>query len=72
VYGRKLPSGERAHWGTCPTRPAVHREGLVGDVEGGSCLGQSDHEMVEFSILGGATGGDSKTATLGFQGEDFE
>jgi len=25
---------------------------LVGDVEVRSCLGQSDHEMVEFSILG--------------------
>ena len=28
------------------------REGLVGDVEVGSCLCQSDHEMEEFSVLG--------------------
>ena len=38
-----------------PTRGAApldllftNREGLVGDVEVGSCLGQSDHNMVEF------------------------
>ena len=30
----------------------TNREGLVGDVEVGGCLGQSDHKMVEFSILG--------------------
>jgi len=30
----------------------TNREGMVGDVEGGGCLGQSDHDMVEFSILG--------------------
>ena len=34
-------------------------ECLVGDVEVGGCLGQSDHEMVEFSILGGARRGNS-------------
>ena len=27
----------------------TNREGLVGDVKVGDCLGQSDHEIVEFS-----------------------
>jgi len=42
-----------------PTRGAAplgllftNREGLVGDVEVGACVGQSDHDMVEFLILG--------------------
>jgi len=30
----------------------TNRGGLVGDVEVRTCPGQSDHEMVEFSILG--------------------
>jgi len=53
-----------------PTRGAApldllftNREGLVGDVEVGGCLGQSDHNMVEFSILCGGRRGNSKTAT---------
>ena len=50
----------------------TNKEGLVGDVEVGGCLGLSDHEMVEFSILGGVRRGNSKTATLDFQREDFE
>ena len=29
----------------------VNREGLVGDVMVGGCLGHSDHEMVEFKIF---------------------
>ena len=29
----------------------VNREGLVGDVKFGGHLGQSDHEMLDFSIL---------------------
>ena len=29
----------------------TNRGGLVRDAVVGSCLGQSDHEMVEFSIL---------------------
>ena len=41
----------------------TNRECLVGDVEVGGCLGQSDHEMVEYSILDGARRGNSKTAT---------
>ena len=50
----------------------TNREGLVGDVEVGGCLGQSDHDMVEFSILGGARSGNSKTATLDFWTADFD
>ena len=62
-----------------PTRGAApldllftNRESLVGDVEVGGCLGQSDYDMVEFSILGGVRRGNSKTATLDFQRADFE
>ena len=36
------------------------------------CLGQSDHEMVEFSIFGGVRRGKSQIATLDFQKADFE
>ena len=50
----------------------TNREGLVGDVMVRSCLGQSDHEMVEFSILGEARKGASKTAVLDFRRADFE
>jgi len=50
----------------------TNREGLVGDVEVGGCLGRSDHNMVEFSILGGGRRGNSKTATLDFRRADFE
>jgi len=42
----------------------TNREGLVGDVEVTSCLGQNGHEMVEFSIRGGARRADSKSASL--------
>ena len=54
-----------------PTRGAAsldllftNREGLVGDVEVGGSLGQSDPNMVEFSILAGVRRRNSKTATL--------
>ena len=50
----------------------MNREGLVGDAVVGSFLGQSDHDMVEFSILGEVRSGVSKTATLDFQRADFE
>jgi len=50
----------------------TNREGLVGDVEFGGCLGQSDHDMVKFLILGGVKKGNSKTATLDFQRAGFE
>ena len=62
-----------------PTRGAApldllftNREGLVGGVEVGGCHGQSDHDMVEFSILGGVRRGNSKTATLDFWRVDLE
>ena len=62
-----------------PTRGAApldllltKRKGLVGDVEVRGCLGQSDHDMVEFSILGGGRRGNSRTATLDLQRADFE
>ena len=50
------------------------REDLVGDVEVGGCLGQSDHDMVELLILilAGVRRGNSKTATLDFRRADFE
>jgi len=50
----------------------TNREGLVGDVVVGSYPGQSDHEMVEFSVLGEVRWGTSKTAVLDFQRADFE
>lgn len=34
----------------------MNREGLEGDVVSGSCLEQSDHEMLEFSIFGEGRG----------------
>uniref|UniRef100_A0A493THY5 Reverse transcriptase domain-containing protein n=1 Tax=Anas platyrhynchos platyrhynchos TaxID=8840 RepID=A0A493THY5_ANAPP len=49
----------------------TNREGLVGDVVVRSCLGQSDHEMVKFSILGEARKGTSKTTVLDFRRADF-
>jgi len=50
----------------------TNREGLVGDVKVGDCLGQSDHEIVEFSILGDVRRVTSKTAILNFQRADFD
>ena len=35
-------------------------------------VGQSDHDMVKFSILAGVRRGNSKTATLDFWRADFE
>ncbi|KAK4831206.1 hypothetical protein QYF61_016043 [Mycteria americana] len=49
----------------------MNREGLVSDVMVGGCLGQSDHEMIEFLICGEAARGVSKTATLDFRRADF-
>ena len=50
----------------------TNSEGLVGDVKAGDCLGQSDHEIVEFSILGDVRRVTSKTAILNFQRADFD
>ncbi|GAB0210105.1 hypothetical protein GRJ2_003476300 [Grus japonensis] len=49
----------------------TNREGLVGDVVVRGCLGLSDHEMTEFSILGEVRRGISKTTTMDFRRADF-
>ncbi|KAK4816199.1 hypothetical protein QYF61_012664 [Mycteria americana] len=49
----------------------TNREGLVSHVMVGGCLEQSDHEMIEFLILGNVMRGVSRTATLDFQRADF-
>ena len=49
----------------------VNREGLVGDVKVGGRLGQSDHKMLDFSILVEPRRGVSRTATLDFRRADF-
>ncbi|PKU32032.1 rna-directed dna polymerase from mobile element jockey-like [Limosa lapponica baueri] len=47
------------------------REGFVGDVTIGGCLGHSDHEMIEFLIVREVRRGVSRTATLDFRRADF-
>ncbi|KAK4820811.1 LOW QUALITY PROTEIN: hypothetical protein QYF61_007205 [Mycteria americana] len=42
------------------------REGLVGDVVVGGCLGLRDHDMIEFSIHSEIRRGVSKTTTMDF------
>ncbi|KAK4816201.1 hypothetical protein QYF61_012666 [Mycteria americana] len=49
----------------------MNREGLVSHVMVGGRLGQSNHEKIEFLILGEARRGVSRTATLDFQRADF-
>ncbi|KAK4807164.1 hypothetical protein QYF61_024284 [Mycteria americana] len=49
----------------------VNREGLVGDVMFGGRLGHSDHEMIEFLILGKVKRMVSRTATLDLRRADF-
>ncbi|RMC16129.1 hypothetical protein DUI87_08341 [Hirundo rustica rustica] len=49
----------------------ANRGGLVGDVVVGGRLGQSDHEIIEFSIFGEIRRNNSKTLTLDFQRADF-
>ncbi|PKU36680.1 adaptin ear-binding coat-associated protein 1 [Limosa lapponica baueri] len=44
----------------------VNREGLMGDVKVQGRLGQSDHDIIELSILAEARQGASRTATLDF------
>lgn len=46
-----------------------NREELVGDL---GCLGHSDHEMLEFSVIRPVRSGVSKTATLDFQRANFD
>lgn len=74
MYRRQLPytAGKKTYQGRCSTTLFTNREGLVEDVEVGNCLGESDCEMVEFSILGDVRNGDNKTATLDFWKADFK
>ncbi|TRZ25108.1 hypothetical protein HGM15179_002011 [Zosterops borbonicus] len=49
----------------------TNRDGLVGDVVVGGRLGQSDHEIIEFSIIGEIRRYINRTFTLDFQRADF-
>jgi len=49
----------------------VNRERLVGKVVINSCLGHSDHEVVEFQTVGDRRKTASKTSTLGMRKADF-
>ncbi|GAB0206524.1 hypothetical protein GRJ2_003118000 [Grus japonensis] len=49
----------------------ANREGLVGDMMFGGCLGHRDHEMIEFLILGEVRRGVSRSATLDFWRADL-
>ncbi|RMC12029.1 hypothetical protein DUI87_11162 [Hirundo rustica rustica] len=49
----------------------ANRDGLVGDVVVGGRLGQSDHEITEFSIFGEIRRSTNKMLTLDFRGADF-
>ena len=49
----------------------VNREGLVGVVVVGGHLGHSNHEMIEFSVLGEVRRAVSRTAALDFWMADF-
>lgn len=44
----------------------VGKERLVNDVVVSGCLGQSDHELLGFSILGEVRRGTSRTSALDF------
>lgn len=49
----------------------ANREGLVGDVMFGGCLGHSNHKILEFLIFDEARTAVSRTATLAFQKADL-
>ncbi|RMC20237.1 hypothetical protein DUI87_01083 [Hirundo rustica rustica] len=49
----------------------ANRDGLVGVVVVGGRLGQSDHEIIEFSIFGEIMRNTNKTLTLDLQRADF-
>ena len=53
--------------GTTPDLLFANRDGLVGDVAAGGHLGHSDHEILEFAILGETRRGFNKTFALDFQ-----
>ncbi|GAB0210316.1 mitochondrial enolase superfamily member 1 [Grus japonensis] len=50
----------------------VNREGLMGDVMVGDCLGHSDHERVGFKIFSVMRKKDSRVATLDFRRANFK
>ena len=50
----------------------VNREGLVGNVMVGGCLGHSDHEIIEFKIVSVMRKKDSIVSTLDFRRAKFK
>ncbi|GAB0178757.1 hypothetical protein GRJ2_000341000 [Grus japonensis] len=50
----------------------VNREGLVGDMTVGGCLGRNDHKMVQFKIFGVMRKKISRVATLDFRRAKFK
>lgn len=48
-----------------------NKKGVVGYMLVGGCLGHSDREMLEFSILGEVRKGTSRTSTMNFKWADF-
>ena len=50
----------------------TNKEGLVGDAKVEEHLGQRDHEIIEFSIIGDVRRVTSKTTILNFQKADFD
>ncbi|RMC20427.1 hypothetical protein DUI87_01281 [Hirundo rustica rustica] len=63
--------GEPTRGGTMLDLLFANRDGLVGDVVVGGRLGQSDHEIIEFSIFGEVRRSTSKTLALDFRRADF-
>ncbi|RMB90906.1 hypothetical protein DUI87_32684 [Hirundo rustica rustica] len=63
--------GEPTRGGTMLDLLFANRDGLVGDVVVGGRLGQNDHEIIEFSILGEVRRSTSKTLALYFRRADF-
>ncbi|GAB0176455.1 mitochondrial enolase superfamily member 1 [Grus japonensis] len=49
----------------------MNREGLMGEVAIGGCLGHSDHEVVEFKIFGDSRKTDTQISTLDMRRADF-
>ena len=74
MYGRQLPDvvGEGANKGNKILDVLFgNRECLVGNIKVRGCLGRSDHEMLDFSILVEPWRGVSRTASLDFWKADF-
>ncbi|RMC06974.1 hypothetical protein DUI87_16426 [Hirundo rustica rustica] len=63
--------GEPTRGGTMLDLLFVNRDGLVEDVVVGGRLGQSDHEIIEYSIFGEVRRSTSKTLALDFRRADF-